>query len=170
MVEALAHRIGPALFDAGDFLVLHHLELAVRQGRLAEDLAKDLEDGGEVGALGLDRERDAAQPLAAASADHPHAHAGAQPGEVLVEHVLDLLAGQVLGASDHQLGQESAGLAQALEVLGVAVMEGQPQLDRLAPRLLGEEGELDARDRLGPLQPGLDGQRRRRRTPRSTRP
>ncbi len=56
VVEALAHRVGAALLEAGDQLVLHHLELAVRQGRLAEDLAKDLENSGEVGALGLDGE------------------------------------------------------------------------------------------------------------------
>ncbi len=31
VVEALAHGVGPALFDAGDFFVLHHLELAARQ-------------------------------------------------------------------------------------------------------------------------------------------
>ncbi len=40
---------------AGDPLVLHHLELAGGQGRLAEDLPEDFEDGGEVGAPGLDR-------------------------------------------------------------------------------------------------------------------
>ena len=97
---------------------------------------------------------------AAESSQHPHAHAGAEPGEVLVERVLDLLAGQVLGASGHQLGQEAGRLGQALEVLGVAVVEGQPQLDGLAAGLLGQEGQLDAGDRLGPLHPGLDGQRR----------
>ena len=53
--------------------------------------------------------------------------AGPEPGEVLVERVLDLLAGQVLGASGHQLRQEAGRLGQALEVLGVAVVQGQPQ-------------------------------------------
>ena len=89
-------------------LVLQHLELARGQGRLAEDLAEDLEDGGEIGALGLDREGDAAQRRRRRPASHhPAAHAAAEPGEVLVERVLDLLAGHRLRAAGHQLGEEA---------------------------------------------------------------
>ncbi len=90
----------------------------------------------------------------------PIAIAGAEPGEVLVEGVLDLLAGQVLGPSHHQFRQEAGCLGLALEVLGIAVVEGQSQLDGLAAGLLGQEGQLDARDRLGPLHAGLDRQGR----------
>ena len=74
LVERLAHRVGPALLEAGDPLVLHDLELALRQGRLAEDLAEDLQHGGQVGALGLDREGDRPRPTRRRPASHP-AHA-----------------------------------------------------------------------------------------------
>ncbi len=55
-----------------------------------------------------------------ASSSHTAAHdtAATEPGEVLVESVLNLLAIQAFGFSDHQLRQEAGGLAQALEVFG----------------------------------------------------
>ena len=120
VVDGLAHRVGAALLESGDPLVLHDLELALRQRGLAEDLAEDLQHGGEVGALGLDRVGQGAGPAAAAAHPHPAAHAtaAAQPGEVLVEGVLDLLAGEVLRPAEHQAGQEARRLGLALEVLG----------------------------------------------------
>ena len=141
------------------------------QGRLAENLAEDIQDGGEVGALGLDRERDAAQTGASAcsasSSASAHAATAAEPGEVFVERSWICWRFNVFVPRVISSRQEAGGLAQALEVLGVAVVQGQSQLDRLAPGLLGKEGELDSADRLGPLHAGLDGQRARRRRSRS---
>ena len=87
-------------------------------------------------------------------------HAGAEADEVLVEEVLNLLASQILGAAGHQLGKEAGRLGQALQVFGVAVVQGHSQMDRLIPGFLGEERELHSADRLGPLHAGLDGQGR----------
>ncbi len=78
-------------------------------------------------------------------------------GAVLVELVLDLLVAQLLRPSEHQLREEHGGLGQALQVLGVAVAEGHREADRLASVLLGQEGELDAGDRLGGDHTPLDG-------------
>ena len=84
----------------------------------------------------------------------------AQPGEVLVEGVLDLLAREVLRPAEHQAGEEAGGLGLALEVLGRAVVQAQVHVDGVAARLLGQKGELHPLDRLGLLHAGLDGQRR----------
>ena len=158
MVDALAHRIGPALLEPGEPFVLHDLELALRQGGLAEDLAEDLENGGKVGPLGLHRVRQG--PDRRRRPASPAAHAAAQPGEVLVEGVLDLLAVEVLGASQHQARQETGRLDLSLEVFGGAVVQGQVHVNRIAPRLLGQQCQLDALDRVGPLDARLDGQGR----------
>ena len=68
-------------------------------------------DRGEIRSLGLDREREQAEPLAAESAHHSHIHAGAEASDVFIKEVLDLLAGQALGAAHHETGQKSACLA-----------------------------------------------------------
>ena len=62
-----------------------------------------------------------------------------------------MLTGQILGAAGHQLGKEAGGLGQASQVLGVAVVQGHAQVDRLVPGFLGEERQLHSADRLRPF-------------------
>ena len=114
-VEAQPHRVGGPLLDPGDLFPLEDFELALGERRLAEDLAEDLQHGEEVGALGLQREGQAAGARAAAEPliIRPPGPA-AEPGEILVERVLDLLAGHRLRAPRHQLGQRLAGLVKPL--------------------------------------------------------
>ena len=61
-------------------------------------------------------------------------------------------------------GQQGRGGRQALEALGVAVPQREVQVDALAPRLLGEEGDLQAVGESGaphlrfdPLGSDVDG-------------
>ena len=41
-------------------------------------------------------------------------HASAEPDDIFVEEVLDLLTGQILGAPGHQLGKEAGRLGESL--------------------------------------------------------
>ncbi len=136
-VEGQTHRLGTALLDRGQVLPLEDLELVLGERGLAEDLAEDLQDGGKIGALGLESEGDTAGPRASGEPHHPAAHPATEPGEVLVEGVLELLARHRLRAPGHQLGQHPGGFDESLEVLGIAEPQREPHLDRAAPTLLG---------------------------------
>ena len=61
-----------------------------------------------------------------------------------VELVLDLLTIERLGPAEHEFGKDRRGGRQALEALGIAVSQREAQENVLTPRLLRQEGDLQA--------------------------
>ena len=90
-VTASDLRLAAAGFGAGDALLLHGLEFALREGRLAQDLGGEAQRAGEVGLHGFDARGGAGG--AAADADLRLQ---------AVHFILDLLARFVLGAAHQQ--------------------------------------------------------------------
>ena len=96
------HRIGAALFETCDGLVLHHLEFAIGKAGVTQNISKDVQTGCQVLTLGLDRKCCLAQADAAKHATHSE-HAGAESHDVFVENILYLLPGEVFGAAESSI-------------------------------------------------------------------
>ena len=126
-------RFGLHLFHAGEAFGLHDLELGGGQQRLAQDLAQNLQHRRQGVALGLNRETHRAERTArvasptppAATAPTTAAAAGTERCREPVEFIADLLIAELLGAAQHQLTEETRRRFETLEVLLVAVAEGE---------------------------------------------
>jgi hypothetical protein len=81
---------------------------------------------------------------------------GAEIGFEAVELVYELLAGQMPGATQHQRRQETGSRFEVLEVLCIAVVQGEGCVHLFAARFLGEEGGLDPLRHSEPQRAGLE--------------
>ena len=133
-VECQRPRISDALFEFRQLRLLDELQFVLRQRRLAEDLAQELQHGRERFLPRYDRKGHFARRAF---------HVQRRPQ--LVELVLDLLVREALGPADHQVGQHLARRHLAVQVLDVAVPQREPHVDLVTPRFLLQQGRLESR-------------------------